>query len=524
MPLSLRKVSGIVCTVVAGLFASQAEANVDQVVCTCNMVCDTRVTNNWYPFDANGNFAPNDPNPNRCKKRVGRLRCEQVCWTVGGHAMLPEERNEFLDEVFAEGDADLTTNLFFDEVFAQEEDLSSECGTALVQCDNTPPECTSKIDWEARPIIIEVDGCTDNLSGCDPATYEPREFDRFDQPRGADACDIAGNCRECDPILEDNEPPTCVATFEHEDRWHRGEDFETNPPLRCWLESCDDAAAAGEQASGCLHFPVLNDSVDVFNDPDGENEVVETLDEQLQPVHGDTCTMQVCDNAGWCNTCESVPLQYDDSDVCQNGGEGLGKTADGVLCGECDPDDDDCLCIKGDASKCRDDGPVNCYTNPFHDRCPGFQNPACLADPFTPGCPVVNPCYPVQAYDGVICPRDAARFCARNPYHYGCNLACDIDTINCDPVPPGDDPNPGNPGGGGQQGQVINAPLCPGEPIPQCAAGSTFHCELDPLEDCQSCTCSQDPVACTQQAIVCNDGQDMLCPDPGCASGCRCIE
>lgn len=389
------------------------------------------------------------------------------------------------------------------------------------QCDTEPPNCTTVIDWEQRPIINEIGECDDGGgAGCDPDSYTEEPFDKDTQPTPVRACDIAGNCADCDDPPIDTEPPTCTATFEHPDRWHNGEDFETDPPLRCWLEACQDAATNGEVSSGCIQIPVLGETPQDFDDPDGENENFEVVVEELQPVNNDTCTIQVCDNAGWCNTCESPELDYDDTEVCSAGNAGLGKTADGTLCGECDPDDDDCLCIKGDASKCRDGGPVNCYTNPFHDRCPGFQNPACLADPFTPGCPVVNPCYPVQVYDGVICPRDAMRFCARNPYHYGCNLACAIDAIDCDPVPPGD--------GGTDGGGTGNGGNCP--ELPACGAGETLvddglgadgcpvaHCEpstqlagLD--EACPSSAACQAGLTCSVEYDVCNT-------NPGCTGG-----
>ena len=161
----------------------------------------------------------------------------------------------------------------------------------------------------------------------------------------------------------------------------------------------------------------------------------EVIDE-LEPIHGDVCAYEVCDNSGNCATCESPGLLFDDTPICTGGAGILVKRPDGTCGGTCDPDDDDCLCILGDASKCREGGPINCYTNPFHDRCPGFQNPACLIDPFTPGCPVVNPCYPTRIYDGLNCPRDAIRFCARNPYHYGCNQACKTGDILCSPNAP----------------------------------------------------------------------------------------
>lgn len=309
-------------------------------------------------------------------------------------------------------------------------------------CDQTPPTCSSTLTWTDRPLLMSVDNCTDDMCGCDVDSFEPREFENQNQPGGARACDLAGNCTQCDLPFVDEEPPTCIASFEHPDRWHNADEFGPDAGnLKCWLEVCEDFDPDDEApenvASGCLPIPDGLDTPIDFADPDGVNPLFTVTEDPLDPVDGDTCMIQVCDNAGNCSTCESPELKYDDTEVLTGEVEDeVVKRADGTPGATCDPDDDDCLCILGDASKCRDDGPINCYTNPFHDRCPGFQNPACLIDPFTPGCPVVNPCYPTQVYDGVLCPRDAVRFCARNPYHYGCNAACENGDIECSPQAP----------------------------------------------------------------------------------------
>ncbi len=295
------------------------------------------------------------------------------------------------------------------------------------QCDSTPPKVTAVVNWTDRPVTV-TPVCVDAQSGCNPSTFVTVEFDKDAQPQTVKACDFAGNCTTATPPV-DRTPPTCTASYRDPLAWHKAVEFPANGgDLKCWINSCNDVAGTGEQASGCLPIPQKENTPAVYNDPQGENPTVQVITNPLQPVHGDICEVQVCDNAGHCSRCDTsdAPLKYDNSAVC--------KRADGV-CKTCDDGDNDCLCIAGDPSKCRADGPINCYTNPFHSRCPGTSNPVCLLDPLTPGCPLMNPCYPTKIYAQAKCPEDSRRFCWRNPNHYTCNTGCASGDVTCGDVP-----------------------------------------------------------------------------------------
>ncbi len=130
--------------------------------------------------------------------------------------------------------------------------------------------------------------------------------------------------------------------------------------------------------------------------------------DSLEPIHGDMCSMQVCDQLGNCEVCTSPPLKLDSSDVC--------KSADGV-CSDftCHPDDAECQCLTGqDLGKCIQSDRVNCYLTPFDSKCTASENPVCLLDPFTFGCPAINPCSPGAESESAVCPRDGIRYCAAN--------------------------------------------------------------------------------------------------------------
>ena len=317
-------------------------------------------------------------------------------------------------------------------------DIVGNCGTAAPPLDTTSPTVIVDIDWVNRPLVYTF-ACTDNLTFCRPGDLIDIPYDLNNPRPSFEVCDYAGNCVDV-PAPYDITPPIGVVSFANAfapdgtPRWKKADDF---PALQCRLISCTDPAvgAAPQETAGCMS--IYEDNTDFPNghtyaDPGGARELIQVVTDPLEPIDGDTCKIQVCDNAGNCTEIESNPIFIDSTRSCTAETSGVLKSADGV-CGTCEEGDNDCLCLKGDESKCRDDGPINCHTNPFArnskgvGRCPGFKNPACLFEPLsTPGCPVFNPCFP-EKFTGAVCPKDAKSFCASNPLHYGCNTGDNID-------------------------------------------------------------------------------------------------
>ncbi len=438
---------------------------------SCHNVCDRKVTNDWHRVGG----------VKGCKVNYGvnRKVCKQVC-TSGKRADAGEFMDWFVSNSYAAPPA-------------------SQCGgTSHVQCDGTPPTGTAKYVYENGVVKVVVASCNDNLSGCKPSTYTTINFDpsnptatvricdkagncaniapppdnvppvvtitidwaerlleydvvckdaltfckvqdrdnysydpatgefRFTVPYDVsnkqpvfNVCDFAGNCKDY-PAPFDITPPHGFVSFHEPEKWKNAESF---PELKCRLIICED------DNSGCL--AVYQNGKDyengfTYTDTGGAIPVVNVVTDDLDPVHKDQCKLNVCDNAGNCKEYISTELKYDDYQVC--------KSADGI-CKACDPGDNDCLCIVGDLSKCRNDGPINCYTNPFHSRCPGTANPVCLLDPLSPGCPAMNPCYPTKIYPQAKCPEDSKRFCLRNPNHYTCNTGCGSGNVTCGDIP-----------------------------------------------------------------------------------------
>ena len=302
------------------------------------------------------------------------------------------------------------------------------------QEDLVSPSCEGVIPWEERPLETRVLACEDNLSGCDASAYVNGQINtERSGVNPARACDEAGNCVDCRTTTVDENPPRCTAGYQWKTRWHREKDFdETGMNLRCWLERCEDVDEDGEGsdhvASGCLSIGLREETPREYEDIGGMHERVEVESEALEKIHRDTCEIRVCDNAGNCGTCESIELAYDGTNVCRTASD---------QCGNCAEGDVDCRCISGEREYCTDTGPVNCYLDAFNERCPGFDNEACLKSDYTPGCPVKNPCYPESNRETkTICPDDSIRFCARNPYHYGCNQGCKLGQFECSPEMP----------------------------------------------------------------------------------------
>ncbi len=176
-------------------------------------------------------------------------------------------------------------------------------------------------------------------------------------------------------------------------------------PLGAYFDELTDTCQAGRKPNVVSNHALSQGGDSIF---------IDTID-PLEPVYGDTCEMQVCDADGNCEQCVSEEfLKFDTSEVC--------KSSDNFCEDiECSPNDFRCLCLSGkDLTKCSIETGVNCAVHPFHPSCPPQENPLCLLDSLSFGCPAINPCVTGSESPKANCPRDGISYCLANKNDPSC--------------------------------------------------------------------------------------------------------